>query len=149
MYQVSLPQIELLLKVLRFFGLWQPETTAMKVRGFLAQLVFLLISVVFPLINYFYFNGNLENVGVHMALYFATNLKIRILIWQMDDFVEHMDNLKDLMEFTKSDNHQFSGADKCNSLSSGAVYKLDSTTPPASRCIHLSDRDCPSDTDNV
>jgi hypothetical protein len=103
MSQVSLPQIELLLKVLGFFGLWQPETTAMKVRGFLAQLVFLLISVVFPLINYFYFNGNLENVGVHMALYFATNLKIRILMWQMDDFINHIDDLKDLMEFTKSD----------------------------------------------
>jgi hypothetical protein len=51
MYQVFLPQIELPLKVLSYYGLWQPETKMMKVRGFLAQLVFLLISHDFVLWN--------------------------------------------------------------------------------------------------
>jgi hypothetical protein len=104
MTQIFLPQFDLQLKVLAFFGFWQPEnsTRALKIRCVVFHSVFILVTLVFPLINFFYYGENLENVSVHIALYVGPNLKIPILMFRMKNFVQLFEEMRSLIEFTKS-----------------------------------------------
>jgi hypothetical protein len=121
MNQVPLPHIDLELKVLGFFGFWQPEnsTKALKIRGVVSHLVFLLITLVLPLLNFFCFGEKLENVSVHIALYLGHNLKIPILLFRMKSFMQLLEEMVNLVNETKSkENH-----DRINLRKHGRLMK--------------------------
>jgi hypothetical protein len=104
MNQVPLPQFDLQLKVLRLFGLWQPENSAkaLKIRGFVSHSVFLLITLILPILNYFFFDANVVYVGIVIAFYLGPNLKIPILLFRMKNFVQLFDEMVNLVKKTKS-----------------------------------------------
>jgi hypothetical protein len=105
MDQALLPQFDLQLRVLGFFGLWQPQidTRASRIRRYVSHSVFVLVTLIMPLINHLYFGEKLENISVHTALYLGPNLKIPILLFRMKTFVEFFDDLRNLLDFTKMD----------------------------------------------
>jgi hypothetical protein len=104
MNQVALPHINLQLNGLGFFGLWQPEnsTRLLKIRGVVSHSVFLLMTLILPLLNFFCFGEKLENVSLHIALYFGPNLKLPILLFRMKSFVHLFDEMINLVKTMKS-----------------------------------------------
>jgi uncharacterized membrane protein YecN with MAPEG domain len=104
MDQIHLPQFDLQLKALRFFGLWQPKNSprALKIRGFVSHSAFLLVTLILPAINLKFFEANFDDVCVHIAFFLGPNLKIPILIFQMQKLVQTFEDLKTIINLTKS-----------------------------------------------
>jgi hypothetical protein len=105
MDQISLPEFELLFKVLGFFGYWQHKSASksLKIRSYIYHLLFLLMSIIVPIINFTFFEADFDEVCALISFYFGPNLKIPILIFQMQKFEQIFEDLKVIIELTKSD----------------------------------------------
>jgi hypothetical protein len=105
MDQGSLTQFELLFKVLEFFGYWQPQSASksLKIRRFISHSFFALMTLILPIITYKFFESSFDEVSGIMSFYFATNLKILIFTFQKQKFVQIYEDLKVIIELTKSD----------------------------------------------
>jgi hypothetical protein len=105
MDQVSLSQFHLQQKVLGFFGLWQPKSSSrfLQIRCHISHFLFNLVTLVLPIINYSFFEADFDNVCVHIASFVGTSLKIPFLIFQMEKFVQLYEDLKVIIDLTKSD----------------------------------------------
>jgi hypothetical protein len=102
---IQLTQFNLQIKILDFFGLWQPKNCSrtMKLRGFMTVLVFISITFILPLTNLLYFGLFFEEIGGYILFYSGPNFKILIFVFRMRKFMKIVEEMYEILEETKWD----------------------------------------------